>query len=505
MSTLPVLFAFLLALFSYGLKNVRFGSQLMVFGSGLQVLLASWLVYQTAYQGEILHAALGGWTAPFGISFYVDSFSALMIWISSLLFFVVHLYSLASPESSHRFWAHHFCWNTLAAGVYGAFSTNDLFNLFVWFEVLLLSSYILFTWSFTSDAVSTESKTNGRRGLISYVVLNILGSSIFLFGLGLLYSSTGTLNFADLMRLTSSDVSPVLPLAGFCLAFAFAMKAGFFPLFNWLPDAYPFGPISSVALFAGLLTKVGIYALVRFFLPASPLSSEMILSIMMLIANLTMLLGVYGAATHQSMRMILSFHVVSQVGYMALGIAIGTTAALSATIFYLLHHMVVKTNLFLIAGAVSQLRGSDELKNLGGVAKSNPWLAGAFAISALSLAGLPPFSGFWAKFFILYSAANAHAYWGLGIGLFVGLFTIFSMLKIWNEVFLKPPQDVPKKEKIPSAYVYAILILTLWTVFLGLRPGTLTTLSDFAAVQVLETQNYLNTLQEPNILQETSQ
>lgn len=496
MATLPVLFALLLAVLSYPLKSFKFGSRLIIFGSLLQVLLASWLVYLTAYRSEILQTSLGSWSAPFGISFYVDTFSALMIWISSLLFFVVHLYSSSSPESSNRFWAYNVSWNTLAAGVYGAFSTNDLFNLFVWFEVLLLSSYVLFTWSFTDDSnTSGEAKLSGRKGLISYLVLNVLGSSIFLFGLALLYSSTGTLNFADLMRLNLSDVSPAIHISAFCLMFAFAMKAGFFPLFNWLPASYPFGPISAVALFAGLLTKVGIYALIRFFLPASPLSSDWILSVMMIVANLTMLLGVYGAATHQSLRAILSFHIVSQVGYMALGFAIGTTTALSATIFYLLHHMVVKTNLFLIAGAVSGLRGSDQLKNLGGMVKSNPWLASAFAISALSLAGLPPFSGFWAKFFVLYSAASSEAYWGLGIGLFVGLFTMFSMLKIWNEAFLKPAQEESRVVEIPRAYTYAILILTLWTIGLGLRPSVLTNISDHAAKQIIETKNYIRTLQ----------
>lgn len=494
MATLPVLTALLLAVLSYPLKNLKCGSRLMVFGSSLQVLLASWLIYLTAYRGETLQVALGSWPAPFGISFYVDIFSALMIWISSILFFVVHLYASSSPESSNRFWAFNVSWNTLAAGVYGAFSTNDLFNLFVWFEVLLLSSYILFTWSFTDESDSEDAKINGRKGLISYLVLNVLGSSIFLFGLALLYSSSGTLNFADLMRLAPSDVSPAIQISGFCLMFAFAMKAGFFPLFNWLPASYPYGPLSAVALFAGLLTKVGIYALIRFFLPASALSSDWIFSVMMIVANLTMLLGVYGAATHQSLRAILSFHIVSQVGYMALGFAVGTTTALSATIFYLLHHMVVKTNLFLIAGAVSGSRGSDELKNLGGMIRSNPWLASAFAISALSLAGLPPFSGFWAKFFILYSAASAGAYWGLGIGLFVGLFTIFSMLKIWNEAFLKPGQGTSKPVKIPKAYTFAILILTLWTIGLGLNPSMLTSVSDHAANQIVETQNYVRTL-----------
>ncbi len=498
MATYPLLLAFALAIASYFTRSWKFGRALMVMGSALQVLLASWLVYLTAGKGEILQTSLGGWPAPFGISFFIDIFSALMIWISALLFFVVHFYSLSSPEAKHRYWAHTVCWNTLAAGVYGAFSTNDLFNLFVWFEVLLLSSYVLFVWSFVDENAEVKSKKAGRQGLITYLILNILGSSIFLFGMALLYSSTGTLNFADLMRLSAEDVSSAVWISGFCLAFAFAMKAGFFPLFNWLPASYPFGPISSVALFAGLLTKVGIYALIRFFSPDSPLSAEWVPPVMLVSANLTMLLGVYGAATHQSLRKILSFHIVSQVGYMALGFAVGTTAALSATIFYLLHHMVVKTNLFLISGAVSKVRGTDELKDLGGVIKSNPWLAGAFAISAMSLAGLPPFSGFWAKFFILYSATDAGAYWGLGVGLFVGLFTIFSMLKIWNEAFLKPDPAQSKSASIsiPWTYSLAILVLTLWTVSLGVFPSALTWISDLAAVQLMDPANYLRTLAE---------
>ena len=496
MSLLPVLLALALAVVSYFVRGFKHGPRWMVLGSALQWGLASWLVYLTAFENQILHTAVGAWAAPFGISFYIDSFSALMIWISSMLFFVVHVYSLASPESTNSYWAHNLSWNTLAAGVYGAFSTNDLFNLFVWFEVLLLSSYILFSWSFTDTKASLSAKVKGRKGLISYLILNIIGSSVFLFGLGILYSSTGTLNFADLLQITREEVSGSVVLAGFCLTFAFAMKAGFFPLFNWLPSSYPNGPISAVALFAGLLTKVGIYALVRFFLPNSPLSSESLMAILMVSANLTMLLGVYGAATHFTLRNILSFHIVSQVGYMALGFAIGTTTALSATIFYLLHHMVVKTNLFLIAGAVYKARGTDELKNLGGLLKSNPWLAAAFAVSALSLAGLPPFSGFWAKFFILFSAGKSEAYWGLGIGLFVGLFTLFSMLKIWNEAFLKPaPEDASASLLIPKAYAIAILILTVWTIGLGLRPSTLTKISDFAAAQVLESQNYLETIE----------
>ncbi|AGH94389.1 complex I subunit 5 family protein [Pseudobdellovibrio exovorus] len=501
MATYPVLLALGLAVVSYLVHSLRLSPKLMVLGSFLQLLLASWLVYLTVGSDQILHTALGGWSAPFGISFYIDSFSALMIWISALLFFVVHLYSLSSPESTNHFWAHNVCWFTLGAGVFGAFSTNDLFNLFVWFEVLLLSSYVLFAWSFLDDSAPDSEKKEGRKGLISYIILNILGSSVFLFGLALLYSSTGTLNFADLMTLEVSQTSSVVVIAGFCLVFAFSMKAGFFPLFNWLPASYPFGPISSVSLFAGLLTKVGIYALARFFLPLSALQADWIPVIMMVVANLTMLLGVYGAATHQSLRAILSFHIVSQVGYMALGFAVGTTAAISATIFYLLHHMVVKTNLFLISGVIIKIRQTDELKPLGGLMRTNPWLAAAFAISAMSLAGLPPLSGFWAKFFVLYSAAQAGAYWGLGVGLFVGLFTVYSMLKIWNKVFLKEsPENVADKShrpvQVPLTATIAILILTLWTAGLGLYPAILTHVSDLAAAQLMDTQNYLKTLTE---------
>jgi multicomponent Na+:H+ antiporter subunit D len=487
MAPFPVLFALFLAILPFVFKKWSSGKAfqwVMLLGSLSQLTVASFLVHLCVSQNQVLHTQFGNWPAPFGISFFIDHFSALMIWISSLLFFVVHLYSLASPEAKESFWAHLVCWNTLAAGVYGAFSTNDLFNLFVWFEVLLLSSYILLTWS--------QGKKNG---LFSYIVLNVIGSSVFLFGLALLYSSTGTLNFADLTTLSAHQSTPLAAAAGFCLAFAFAMKAACFPLFNWLPVSYPHGPVASVALFAGLLTKVGIYALMRFFLPSTVISSTGIFSAMMISALATMLLGVYGAATHQSLRQILSFHIVSQVGYMALGFAVGTTTAVSATIFYLLHHMVVKTNLFLIAGAIVYLQDSEDLKNLGGLIRSHPWLAASFAISALSLAGIPPFSGFWAKFFILYAAAEAEAYWGLGIGLFVGLFTLFSMVKIWNEAFLKNSETLPVRKKIPRVYALAITILTLWTIALGLNPSLLTGISDASAQQILETSHYLPTLQ----------
>lgn len=496
MSTAPVLVALFLALLAYATRLTKWNKFILIVGSIIQNVLASCLLYFTVIQKTILQTSLGNWPAPFGISFYIDAFSALMIWISSFLFLIVQIYSFSSPESKEKYWAYGFCWNTLAAGVYGAFSTNDLFNLFVWFEVLLLSSYVLFSWAFNGSSPSEEEKIKGRKSLISYMILNIIGSSVFLFGLGVLYSSSGTLNFSDIITLSRTETSTLFNVGLFCIAFAFAMKAGLFPLFNWLPASYPSGPISVIALFAGLLTKIGIYALVRFFSPDSQLKNDDLLQIALISSNLTMLFGVYGGATHQSLKQILSFHIISQVGYMGLGFALSTQTALAATIFYLLHHMVVKTNLFLISGAILHIRKTDELKFLGGILQSNPWIAAAFAISALSLAGIPPFSGFWAKFFILFSAAQEGEISSLLIGLFVGLFTLFSMLKIWNEAFLKKAPQPYESIPVPKLYSLSILILTVWTIAFGLFPNVLSYVSDIAVEQMLNTDNYIETLEK---------
>lgn len=477
-AALPLTLALSLSVLCFFTKNLgQWTHRLALGGSFAQFLLSGWILYSCA-QGETFSLQAGAWPQPFGISFQIDLTSALLIWISSFLILGVHLYTIKLLPSFDALGGFHSVWHMLSAGVYGSFSTGDLFNLFVWFEVLLLASFVLMAMG----ARPWRLKAN-----VYYVVLNLVGSSIFLLGLGFLYNSTGTLNFQDLKHL--EFFSFARDFSALCLLIAFGMKAAAFPLFSWLPSSYPGTPIGPLALFAGLLTKVGIYTLLRFFGTPSALQAEWIPSLLLPIAGITMLVGVYGAATRMSMRRILSFHIVSQIGYMLLGIAIGGRVGLAATIFYLMHHMVVKTNLFLITGAIEYCHGSSDLKRVGAIARLHPWLAAGFAISALSLAGIPPLSGFWAKFITLYGAAQSGAFISVGVGMFVGLLTFYSMLKIWNEVFLKEPdasENVAPARRLPLSMGLPIVILCLWTVSLGIYPTWLIQLAELAASQLLE-------------------
>jgi len=448
---------------------------LSVAGSFVLFLVNTWILISCA-RGEIFSLQAGGWEAPYGISFHLDLLGALMVWISSFLILGVHIYTLSTLSSveSEKTKGFHSVWHLLAAGVYGSFSTADLFNLFVWFEVLLLASFVL---------MGMGGKPWRLKANLYYVLINLSGSAVFLLGLGFLYNGTGTLNFEDLKQVESAGFAR--DVATLALLIAFGMKAAIFPLYSWLPASYPSTPIGPLSLFAGLLTKVGVYTILRFLGTPSILQTPWLSSILFPLACLTMVLGVYGAASQMTMRKILSFHIISQIGYMILGIAVGEVLGLAAAIFYLMHHMVVKTNLFLVAGVVETIYGTSDLKRIGGVGRRHPWLAGCFAISALSLAGIPPLSGFWAKLFTLYGAAASEAYFSLALGMFVGLLTLFSMMKIWNEGFLKEIENVQEATGIPLSMMIPIVVFSFWTISLGLYPGWLLSLSETAALELL--------------------
>jgi len=354
----------------------------------------------------------------------------------------------------------------LVSGICGAFLTGDIFNLYVWFEVMLMASFGLL--------VLGRSKSQLDGG-VKYVVINLLATLLFLTAIGLLYGLTGTLNMADL-----HEKVPLVANRGLLTAIAmlflaaFGIKAALFPLFFWLPAAYHTPPVSVSAIFSGLLTKVGIYALIRVFTLVFSVDMAYLFTLLPVMAALTMISGVLGAAAQNEFRRILSFHIISQVGYMLLGLALQTSLALAGTIFYLVHHIIVKANLFLISGVVRRLQGSFELAQIGGIYRSNGWVALLFFIPAFSLAGFPPLSGFWAKMILIRASLDVQAYWLAFVAAAVGLLTVYSMTKIWSEAFWKPApgadrgaQPTPAPEV--SAWMLApIAALTMLTVIIGL-------------------------------------
>lgn len=462
--------------------------------TGATLAAAVTLTWVTA-GGTTLGVRVGDWPAPFAITFVGDLFASLMLSVAGLMVLACLLFGFLRDEDVHRFYQTLVL--VLLAGICGAFLTADLFNLFVFFELLLIASYVLLSLD--------RSKSQIRAGAV-YVSSNLLASTLLLLGVALIYGSTGTVNIATLREVASA---PGVIAGGSLMLAAFAVKASLVPVHGWLPVAYPSAPPAVAALFSGLLTKVGIYAIYRIYGVVFS-SSGTGRTLLLIIASMTMALGVLGAVGRESMRDILSFHIVSQVGYMVMGIGLLGPLGVAGGIFYIIHHIVVKTTLFLSAGAVETLEGTGALSRLGGVARRNPLLAAAFVVSAFSLAGLPPFSGFWAKLVLVRAAFEGSEYGVAAVSIAVSFLTLMSMIKIYNGVFADgssmtiPDAEVKEGELVtiaggatgsqgsrrallasPAAFLAAV------SVAIGLAAPGVLELSERAAMGILDASAYV--------------
>ncbi len=367
---------------------------------------------------------LGGWPPGIGITLVADLFATLMLVVSSTMVLAVLVYAIGSPGTADHALFFHPLYLVLAAGVSASFLTGDLFNLFVAFEVMLSASYVLMTLGGRADQI---------RSAMTYVVISLLASTLFVTAIGLIYAATGTVDLAELARRMPELPAGVRGSLGLLLLIVFGIKAAIFPLFFWLPDSYPTAPTPVTAIFAGLLTKVGVYAIVRTQTLLFP--SDGPSTLLLGIAAATMLIGVLGAIAQDDIKRILSFHIVSQIGYMILGLALFTVAGVAAAIFYIVHHIVVKTTLFLVGGIVEHATGTGALHRLSGLVTRMPVTAVLFLLPALSLAGLPPFSGFVAKLGLVEAGLGQQRNLVVGVSLLVSLLTLFSMTKIWAGAF----------------------------------------------------------------------
>ena len=446
------------------------------------------LLQQVSAHG-ILAMQMGDWPAPFGITLVADLLSAIMVVLGGIMGVAVVIYSLAEVDAARKRFGFFPLLNILLMGVSAAFLTGDLFNLFVCFEVMLIASFVL---------LSLGGQRAQLEGSIKYFVLNLVSSTFFLAGLGILYGVTGTLNMADLHQtMAGHEDSAIITSAAMLFLACFGIKAAVFPFFFWLPAAYHTPPVAVSAIFAGMLTKVGVYALLRTFTLFLPQDFLFIQTLLLVIAATTMVVGVLGAAAQFEVRRILSFHIISQIGYMVMGLALFTPLAIAGSVFYLMHHIIVKTNLFLIGGAIQKVKGSGELTHIGGLYKSYPILSFLFVIPAFSLAGIPPLSGFWSKLILIQAGVEISAGGIVFIALAVGLMTLFSMTKIWAEAFWKPqPKPVALgapagNPPVPWLMMLPIISLALLTVLIGIFAEPVFQLSQRAADQLLNPAEYI--------------
>lgn len=420
---LPFLTAVLVLLVGGG---TRLGCALTLGSCLAQVGVALALLRRTLTAG-IQVVPVGGWPAPHGIVLVADILSGLMVVLAAVTLLAGTIYGLLEMP---RKLAHPLrlpLMQFLAVGLQMSFLTGDLFNLFVAFEILLVASYALLT---------LEADDWDVKQAYPYLAMNVVGSALFFCAAGMAYGLLGTLNFADMARRSASMVEdPRLMALALLFVGVFGLKAGLFPLYYWLPHSYPTLATPVAGVFAGLLTKVGIYVLIRMCVTVLPHELPGLHGLIAWMSGVTMLLGVLGAISRNFIRGILSFHIVSQVAFMTLALGFFTPLSLTAAIFYIAHHIIVKASLFLIGGVAALLNRTDDLARMANLWRTAPWVGGLFLIQALSLAGVPPLSGFWGKYLIVVEGLAKGEYVLVAASLVASVLTLFSMLKIWLAAF----------------------------------------------------------------------
>jgi multicomponent Na+:H+ antiporter subunit D len=391
--------------------------------------------------------SVGGWPVPLGIVLVVDRLSALMLVVATTVGLGVLVFAVgqgaADGDEETPISIFHPTYLVLIAGVANAFLAGDLFNLYVGFEILLTASYVLLTLGGSAPRI---------RAGITYIVVSLLSSLIFLAAIGLVYASTGTVNMAQLAGRLAELPEGMQLLLQSMLLIAFCIKAAVFPLSAWLPDSYPTAPAPVTAVFAGLLTKVGVYAIIRtqtLLFPGGALDT-----VLMWAALATMVIGILGAVAQTDIRRILSFTLVSHIGYMVFGIALGTAAGLAGAIFYVVHHIAIQTTLFLVAGLVERQGGSTAVDRLGGLATASPVLAVLFFVPAMNLAGIPPFSGFIGKLGLLEAGVDVGSWLPLTLvagGAVTSLLTLVAISRVWSRAFWRPSAQSPRADTSGAA------------------------------------------------------
>ncbi len=490
---LPIIIPFAMGIVCIAAWGQRQLHRLLALGGTFALLMAGLLLLLTVRQDGPISTEIGNWPAPFGIVIVADLFSAIMVVVAGLVGFSVVLFSFGSMDPQREQFGYYPSILFLLMGVCGAFLTGDLFNLYVWFEVMLISSFVL---------LGLGGERAQLEGSIKYFALNLLISAFFLGAVGILYAMTGALNMADLaLKLQTVRQPELVPVVAVLFLVAFGIKAAVFPFFFWLPAAYHTPPVAVTTLFSGLMTKVGVYAIVRVFTLMFTQDADYTHGLILVIAGFTMVTGVLGAVAQYDFRRLLSFHIISQIGYLMMGLGLFTVTSLAGMVYFMVHVIIAKAALFLVSGIANIVGNSYDLKKLGSLYEGYPLLAALFLLPAFSLAGIPPLSGFWAKLTVVQAGLEAEQYVIVLVALAVSVLTLFSMTKIWGEAFWKDSPvfddgDVRQAVKAIRRRDYRMLLiplvlLVIITIGLGVAADPFIELSLEAARQLHSPDLYL--------------
>ncbi|MFN3952137.1 MAG: proton-conducting transporter membrane subunit [Thermaurantimonas sp.] len=492
---LPIIWQFVLAIammffwFRPAVQRV-----LSVVGNGVQIGISVFLFLQIQQNG-IFTLNAGNWPAPFGIVFVADTFATVLVIATAISGFAVSLFSLANIVEARMRFGYFPIMHLLFAGLNGAFLTGDIFNLYVWFEIIIIASFVLLT-------IGGEKPQ--LEGAVKYFTLNILASTIFLTAIGVLYGLAGTLNMADLaIHVKNLPNKGLVEVTAILFLVGFGIKSAIFPLYFWLPASYHTPPAAISAIFGGLLTKLGVYALLRVFTLVF-YEDPIVDGIMIVLAGLTILTGALGAMVQTNIRKIFSYLIISHIGYMVIALGIHTELAITGAVFYMIHDIIVKTNLFMVSGLLYRVQGTHHIDRLGGFFKNTPRLTLLLSIPLFSLVGIPPLSGFWPKIDLFRSA------WYEGVGFIVvclaigTIITLLVIARVWAEVFWRPAENLPdrphfrfwhlftKAEKFQ--YVLPIAILSVISLLIAIRADDVHAVSQKISSELMNPTEYIRTV-----------
>lgn len=500
---LPVIVPILTALVSIVLRKTRYGDVTAVSGALLYLVSVLMLSRKVLVDGAVSYQA-GGWPAPFGITLVADSLSVLMLLLTSAVFLAVNLYSSGYIGSTGKESGYYTFLHFMAAGMSGAFITGDLFNLFVMFELVLMSSYALVAYSGSKESLFISMK---------YVVLNLIGSSLMLVSIGGLYAVTGTLNMADMAVILSKGSVNMVPVLGlsmllFCV---FAIKSGLVPFHFWAPPVYSNSPPPASAFMAGISKKVGIYAVIRMYVTvfsgakipetamffAGQPVNNVVAQFVTAMAVVTVFIGGISAINRESLDKLLSYSSVGQIGFIFLPLAIAilenSRSALAAALVYMIAHGLAKPALFMISGIIEDMAGSSRLEDLGGLSETSFTFSAAFFITAFSLVGIPPLTGFFAKMLVFRSAIESGNFFILAVLLLGAFLTLIYVSRTWLEVFFGEPVEYTRSA-VSKREVFAVILLAVLVLALGAGFEPVYRLVEKASESALDTEKYIETV-----------
>lgn len=490
---LPILWQFVTAILLMFLwRKVPAQRTISIIGNGVALLVAVYL-FAKVWQEGILSMQAGNWAAPFGISLVADTLSATLVLVTAIVGVAASLFASGSVVNARARFGFFPILHFLFIGLYGSFLTGDIFNLYVWFEIIIISSFVLLTIGGQKPQIE---------GAVKYFTLNLLASTIFLTAIAILYGLTGSLNMADLsLKIAALENRTLVDVTAVIFLVGFGIKSAVFPLYFWLPASYHTPPPAVSAVFGGLLTKVGVYAMIRVFTLIFPLDA-FLSQVIIVLAIFTLLSGALGALVQNNVNKVFSFLIICHIGFMIGGLGMGTTVALTGAIFYMVHDIIVKANLFMLGGLLYRINGTSNMKKMGGMYDQFPRLSLLMAIPLFSLVGIPPLSGFWPKLSLINGALDGNHYWLLTLIIFASFTTLFVIARIWSEVFWKKERDAQaapinfrffgnhtQPEKI--LMIMPIAFLAVISLYLGFGAGNIQVLAERIASEISNPEGYI--------------